>query len=176
MNLYKSFNFKFHASGVDKKVPALNTPEEIEKYRNERKKNFPTNSNVEKKAQLDEEMCERGAVLETQQFGKFNKNKKRNLNANEENKEATAVSEAPSVDATQPNKNNRNKNRNKNKNQRGKVELKSGFPSRKPTLLQQLLADEIRHERNVVLQCVRYIVDRNFFEQEKQQPIEAKAC
>ena len=27
----------------------------------------------------------------------------------------------------------------------------------------QLLAPEIRHERNVVLQCVRYIVNNNFF-------------
>lgn len=40
----------FHASGVDKKIPVLNTLEEIQKYRNERKKNFPTNVNVEKKS------------------------------------------------------------------------------------------------------------------------------
>lgn len=34
---------------------------------------------------------------------------------------------------------------------------------RKPTLLEKLLAPEIRHERNVILQCVRYVVSQNFF-------------
>ncbi|XP_064615558.1 FMR1-interacting protein NUFIP1-like [Liolophura sinensis] len=36
--------------------------------------------------------------------------------------------------------------------------------SQKSTLLEKLLAPEIRHERNVILQCVRYIVKNNFFE------------
>lgn len=31
------------------------------------------------------------------------------------------------------------------------------------TLLEKLLSNEIRHERNVILQCVRYIVQNNFF-------------
>lgn len=31
------------------------------------------------------------------------------------------------------------------------------------TLLEKLLQKEIRHERNVLLQCVRYVVDNNFF-------------
>jgi hypothetical protein len=34
---------------------------------------------------------------------------------------------------------------------------------RPPTLLQKLLESEIRHERNIILQCVRYIVQNNFF-------------
>eukprot|EP00794_Sanderia_malayensis_P010953 gene10953-12114_t len=33
----------------------------------------------------------------------------------------------------------------------------------KPTLLEMLLAKDIRHERNVILQCIRYIVKKNFF-------------
>lgn len=33
----------------------------------------------------------------------------------------------------------------------------------KPTLLEMLLADDIRHERNRILQCVRTIVKKNFF-------------
>lgn len=37
---------------------------------------------------------------------------------------------------------------------------------RNPTLLEQLLKDEIRHERNVLLQCVRYVVNSNFFVKE----------
>jgi hypothetical protein len=35
---------------------------------------------------------------------------------------------------------------------------------RPPTLLQKLLVSDIRHERNVILQCVRHIVLNNFFQ------------
>nr|CAI5862080.1 unnamed protein product [Callosobruchus analis] len=37
------------------------------------------------------------------------------------------------------------------------------FTKRKVTLLEKLLQSEVRHERNVVLQCVRYVVSNNFF-------------
>ncbi|NWI21540.1 NUFP1 protein, partial [Crypturellus soui] len=37
------------------------------------------------------------------------------------------------------------------------------FPKRRPTLLEMLLAQDIRHERNVILQCVRYIVRNDVF-------------
>ncbi|EDO30834.1 predicted protein [Nematostella vectensis] len=36
--------------------------------------------------------------------------------------------------------------------------------NRNPTLLEMLLAPEIRHERNAILQCLRYIVRNSFFE------------
>ncbi len=29
----------------------------------------------------------------------------------------------------------------------------------------KLLANEIRHERNILLQCVKYVVENNFFDQ-----------
>ncbi|XP_073988218.1 FMR1-interacting protein NUFIP1-like [Rhodnius prolixus] len=35
---------------------------------------------------------------------------------------------------------------------------------RKPTLLEKLLASEIRQERNYILQCIRYIINNNYFE------------
>ncbi|XP_065644482.1 FMR1-interacting protein NUFIP1 isoform X2 [Hydra vulgaris] len=35
---------------------------------------------------------------------------------------------------------------------------------KKVSLLEMLLANEIRHERNLVLQCIRHIVKKNFFE------------
>ena len=35
---YNCLNFKFHMSGVDRKVSKLETPEEIQKYINDRKK------------------------------------------------------------------------------------------------------------------------------------------
>lgn len=37
------------------------------------------------------------------------------------------------------------------------------FRKRKATLLEKLLDSEIRHERNVLLQCVRFVVQNNFF-------------
>lgn len=37
------------------------------------------------------------------------------------------------------------------------------FKRRKITLLEKLLENEIRHERNMLLQCVRYVVQNNFF-------------
>jgi hypothetical protein len=36
-------------------------------------------------------------------------------------------------------------------------------PIRPPTLLEKLLLDEIKRERNLILQCVRYVCDENFF-------------
>ncbi|KAJ9589880.1 hypothetical protein L9F63_016998 [Diploptera punctata] len=39
-------------------------------------------------------------------------------------------------------------------------------PVRKLTLLEKLLSSEIRHERNVILQCVRYTVQNKFFAKE----------
>ncbi|KAF5303011.1 hypothetical protein FQR65_LT08340 [Abscondita terminalis] len=38
------------------------------------------------------------------------------------------------------------------------------YRKRKVTLLERLLANEIVHERNLLLQCVRYVVSNNFFE------------
>ncbi|NXI55947.1 NUFP1 protein, partial [Chloroceryle aenea] len=37
------------------------------------------------------------------------------------------------------------------------------LPKRRPTLLEMLLAQDIRHERNVILQCVRYLIRNNVF-------------
>ncbi|XP_075055837.1 FMR1-interacting protein NUFIP1 [Mixophyes fleayi] len=37
-------------------------------------------------------------------------------------------------------------------------------PKKRPTLLEMLLARDIRHERNVILQCVRYIIQNDFFD------------
>ncbi|KGL86203.1 Nuclear fragile X mental retardation-interacting protein 1, partial [Charadrius vociferus] len=37
------------------------------------------------------------------------------------------------------------------------------IPKRRPTLLEMLLAQDIRHERNVILQCVRYLIQNNVF-------------
>ncbi|NXH21624.1 NUFP1 protein, partial [Bucco capensis] len=57
-----------HAPGA--KRIKLDSPEEIAKWREERKKNFPTLANIERKKAAQVEKEERGEVLTTQQFGK----------------------------------------------------------------------------------------------------------
>uniref|UniRef100_A0ABM5FZQ3 FMR1-interacting protein NUFIP1 n=1 Tax=Pogona vitticeps TaxID=103695 RepID=A0ABM5FZQ3_9SAUR len=49
----------------------LDTPEEIAKWREERRKNYPTLANIEKKKLQEMEKEQRGEVLKTQQFGKM---------------------------------------------------------------------------------------------------------
>ncbi|XP_072539966.1 FMR1-interacting protein NUFIP1 isoform X2 [Salminus brasiliensis] len=58
-----------HAPGA--KQIKLDTPEEIAKWREERRNNYPTLSNVEKKMKIMEAKVKRGDVLETAQFGHF---------------------------------------------------------------------------------------------------------
>ncbi|KAF4083606.1 hypothetical protein AMELA_G00143990 [Ameiurus melas] len=58
-----------HAPGA--KRIKLDTPEEIAKWREERRRNYPSRSNVEKKIKLMEVKEKRGDVLETSQFGQF---------------------------------------------------------------------------------------------------------
>ncbi|XP_068382789.1 FMR1-interacting protein NUFIP1 [Eschrichtius robustus] len=58
-----------HAPGM-KKIK-LDTPEEIARWREERRKNYPTLANIERKKKLKIEKEKRGAVLTTTQYGKM---------------------------------------------------------------------------------------------------------
>ncbi|KAF4025573.1 hypothetical protein G4228_017719 [Cervus hanglu yarkandensis] len=60
---------KMHAPGM-KKIK-LDTPEEIARWREERRKNYPTLANIERKKKLKLEKEKRGAVLTTTQYGKM---------------------------------------------------------------------------------------------------------
>ncbi|XP_062853686.1 nuclear fragile X mental retardation-interacting protein 1 isoform X2 [Trichomycterus rosablanca] len=230
----------------------LDTPDEIEKWREERRRNYPTLSNVKKKIRLTEVKEKRGDVLETAQFGRFKSRGKGFQNhkgsafgrdqrlhsdykevqqtlqlactshigdplgalANndpESEKEESAkelkvsVSVAPKhmtfalgslmssyggmsesddepEDFSNPAQNSIQK-LERMPNEQSKISHKVlHHPSRKsnrggsrnfdsrsaskkchPTLLEMLLAPDIRHERNVVLQCVRYIIHNGFF-------------
>ncbi|XP_012861436.2 nuclear fragile X mental retardation-interacting protein 1 [Echinops telfairi] len=65
-----SFHWKnMHAPGM-KKIK-LDTPEEIARWREERRKNYPTLANIERKKVLKLEKEKRGAVLTTTQYGKM---------------------------------------------------------------------------------------------------------
>lgn len=52
-----------HSSGLFKKIAKLNNPLEIQKWREERKKRYPTKENVEKKAAAIKEKIERGEKM-----------------------------------------------------------------------------------------------------------------
>ncbi|KAG8452302.1 hypothetical protein GDO86_004201 [Hymenochirus boettgeri] len=280
-----------HAPGA--KRIKLDTPEEIAKWREERRKNFPTLANIAKKQQQQKEREERGEVLKTPQFGKMkgmkkgqdkgsrnwqnhkkqrNFKKKRKIESEQQNEStSTGVIKTPD---SQENPNRQRKNLDplnmlagsdpesdndaplntglsvvpkqvtsalsklicsygsssdsdsepseqpifvtrkalednkeilqqnlqtstcssvskitkslptqipssntvvqsklpqnkmapyKNYQRREKKQFNAPTKSR-PTLLEMLLANDIRHERNVVLQCVRYILQNNFFD------------
>lgn len=58
-----------HAPGM-KKIK-LDTPEEVARWREERRRNYPTLANIERKKKLKEEKERSGAVLATTQYGKM---------------------------------------------------------------------------------------------------------
>lgn len=52
-----------HSTGLYRKISNLNNPEEIQKWREERKKKYPTHSNIERKAAEIKEKIFRGEKL-----------------------------------------------------------------------------------------------------------------
>ncbi|XP_072180300.1 FMR1-interacting protein NUFIP1-like [Diadema setosum] len=59
-----------HGPGA-KTIKWLDTPEDIKKWREDRKRNFPTAANIARKREQEEEKRTRGDVLETKEFGKM---------------------------------------------------------------------------------------------------------
>lgn len=104
-----------HSTGLAKKIWTLESKEDIEKWRNERKRNYPTAENIEKKNKIKAERKSRGEVLETKEFGKFRKRQpgrqKNNINNDrDDNNEA---------DGNQKGKRNRRKRKNNRRGNRG---------------------------------------------------------
>ncbi|XP_065389275.1 FMR1-interacting protein NUFIP1 isoform X2 [Macaca fascicularis] len=224
-----------HAPGM-KKIK-LDTPEEIARWREERRKNYPTLANIERKKKLKLEKEKRGAVLTTTQYGKMKgmsrhsqmakirspgKNHKwKNDNARQRavtgsgnhlcdlkpesppeanadplgvlinsdsetpiKTEADVLAENQVLDSSAPKSPSQDvkatvRNFSEAKSESRKKSFKKTNPKRKkdyhnhqtlfeprthhPYLLEMLLAPDIRHERNVILQCVRYIIKKDFF-------------
>ncbi|XP_046558099.1 nuclear fragile X mental retardation-interacting protein 1-like [Haliotis rubra] len=255
-----------HQTGLAHKIWKLESPEDIKKWIDERKRNFPTAANIERKKAMETERRSRGERLDTKYFGKMkggrngNKwgNRKRHFNDTESDMQhsptkkpnmaeqtiltngslktedplaavlmqpqsETCTDSIPDqmsvaggtsvphgilwsrfrtggiakhiihqvktrlvtewiictcdnafpVIRTSPSKscgNNQNKpdstqkpmsnrQRKNQKKQNGNSKMQN---SKRSTLLERLLAKEIRHERNVLLQCVHYIVKQNF--------------
>lgn len=61
-----------HSSGLYKKIANLNNPEEIKKWREERKKRYPTKINIEKKAAEMKEKIDRGEKMGLNQKRRHN--------------------------------------------------------------------------------------------------------
>ncbi|XP_071164909.1 putative uncharacterized protein DDB_G0282133 isoform X1 [Mytilus edulis] len=60
-----------HKSGLAKKIWSVESQDDIEKWKEERRLKFPTTVNIEKKKAILEEKKSRGEVLETKYFGKM---------------------------------------------------------------------------------------------------------
>nr|XP_020763751.1 nuclear fragile X mental retardation-interacting protein 1 [Odocoileus virginianus texanus] len=232
-----------HAPGM-KKIK-LDTPEEIARWREERRKNYPTLANIERKKKLKLEKEKRGAVLTTTQYGlaagsgshlcdlkpesppeansdplgvlvntdsESDKEERPqsavipkevtpalcslmssygSLSGSESEPEeapikteADILAEDQVLHSSAPEKPSQDANAAVKKSSEAKCEsrrrsFKNANPKRKkkdlnyrtlfeprthhPYLLEMLLAPDIRHERNVILQCVRYIIKKDFF-------------
>uniref|UniRef100_A0A8C5EEY3 C2H2-type domain-containing protein n=1 Tax=Gouania willdenowi TaxID=441366 RepID=A0A8C5EEY3_GOUWI len=155
-----------HAPGA--KRIKLDTHEEIEKWREERRRNYPTLQNIQKKKVIMEMREETGGVLETAQFGYVYAWKKDSLKTLFVNSLFTLI---VLVDSDKEDSAAANATTN------GLVVV----PKQMSSALGSLLANygstsgseseeepegeltNIRHERNVLLQCVRYVVRNNFF-------------
>ncbi|XP_060551200.1 FMR1-interacting protein NUFIP1-like [Ruditapes philippinarum] len=62
-----------HNTGLAKKIWSLESQEDIQKWIDERKKNFPTAENIEKKKAILAERIARGEVIEEKYFGKMHR-------------------------------------------------------------------------------------------------------
>uniref|UniRef100_A0A8C6QQN0 Nuclear FMR1 interacting protein 1 n=1 Tax=Nannospalax galili TaxID=1026970 RepID=A0A8C6QQN0_NANGA len=253
---------QMHAPGM-KKIK-LDTPEEIARWREERRKNYPTLANIERKKKLKLEKEKRGEVLTTTQYGKMkgmsrhskirspgrHRKWKNNgarqravigsasgskpqalpqanadplgalINSDSESDkeeklprtvvpkevtpalcslmssygslsgsesepeetpiktEADILAEKQALHSSPPKSPRQHvtsvsgaKWENQKKDSKN-LKRKRNYPNyqtlfeprtRHPCLLEMLLAPDIRHERNVILQCVRYIIKKDFF-------------
>jgi len=60
-----------HETGLAEVIMRLNTPEDIQKWREERKKNYPTEANIARRQQVRQQRYARGEVIQEKQFGMF---------------------------------------------------------------------------------------------------------
>ncbi|CAB3231030.1 unnamed protein product [Arctia plantaginis] len=100
-----------HASGLYKKISKLNNPEEIKKWREERKKKYPTIANIEKKAAEYEEKVKRGEKMALKQS---------------RSKVAKSTDQPAARDSF--NKNNENHRTNKSNINQQKIRIKNDQP------------------------------------------------
>lgn len=66
-----------HSTGLYYSICNLSTPEDIKQWREDRKRNFPTRENIEKRQAQQNEMLERGERLVKNKHKKRNKQKRK---------------------------------------------------------------------------------------------------
>eukprot|EP00741_Cyanophora_paradoxa_P011171 tig00020554_g10791.t1 len=122
----------------------LDTPEEIERWRAERRKHWPSESNVERKKHEDENRRARGEIAGERRHQRppckyfargFCK--------------LGAAAASPRPPAAQP-------------GAKPAPPRPPPAPTHPRTLLQKLLSKEIRQEKNYIMQCFRYLVENKF--------------
>eukprot|EP00045_Choanoeca_perplexa_P002358 m.24116 g.24116 ORF g.24116 m.24116 type:complete len:227 (+) comp11471_c0_seq10:22-702(+) len=167
--------------------------EEIAQWREERRKQYPSAANQAKKAAEQRLKAKRNAVAVDESYRWSSSDKTMRATApqqlnpiasmvadygssseesDEDNTKPTAESQDPPTELSskkpssmpppalkQPHLGSKSKSR-----KAGQSRKHPRQPTKKATLLEMLLADEIRQERNVILQCIRFVRQRNYFQ------------
>lgn len=81
-----------HSTGLYERLKNLDTPEDIEKWREERRKRYPTKANIELRQQMQEERNKRGEKLNDSKarFGRQSDRRRCNNNSTDGNRGGTA--------------------------------------------------------------------------------------
>ena len=119
----------------------LDTPEAIEKWRAERRKNWPSAKNMQRKEEEKKDMIDRGELRddEKNEIGLKGVSNKRKIG-------------------------NRNDNRNRKHNKKKRNNKKSKLSTNNnATLLERLLKKSIEKEQSAILQCFKLFVDNDFY-------------
>lgn len=133
-----------------------NIDNRIEMDKNEDSDGEPPTEVKMQKVKLPEPVIENKEIQVPDKNGNTNRIRKRKRPQNRTNKSVPFK--------------NRNKkhfqghSKSRNQSSIKKNDFPYAFRRRRVTLLEKLLESEIRHERNVLLQCVRYTVQNNFFQ------------
>jgi len=165
------------AHSSSKKGVVSDTPEDIARWIAERKKNFPSRANIERKEKEAQEKAQQKA--QEKPADTPGANKRKNPDSDQQGARSTKLcrkfassgrcrygEKCHFVHAPRPCHNfakGRCKHGDKCKFSHNKSDPQSQQPKSKPSLLAKLLSSEIESERTMILQCLRHLVRSNFF-------------
>lgn len=167
------------------------TEQEIEQWREERRKNYPSNTNVEKKLSekmIDSEAIEREAKTRREQLKEI-LTKQAEMGVEVAEIPSHYLSDSKKQDEREENRSWTNNGRIQNKfgkrdryakkdrftkRQRSNQKDSSNDPSfikREPTLLQKLLSSDIKRDKSRLWQVFRFMVTNSFFKDFPDKPL-----